>query len=224
MSTDELDRLFAEIPDPLRDGGARSPPPMEPPAEAAPTRAESAQKRWIAAALGAVWVAAFVFVLGVRTDVMHAEVLVQIVAWTLALPLGLSLALRPRRGGWPAGVTAQRLGLLAVAVVFVGLSLLPIEGVEAALSFRTVRGCASFAFLIALPSLLGAMLVLKRSFLNAPALRGAVVGAVCGMAGAIGIHTHCPVVTSSHVVLAHGLPIFVFAGLGALFGARRGRV
>jgi hypothetical protein len=224
MSTDELDRLFADIPDPVRDGGARSPPAMEPPAEAAPTRAESAQRRWIAVALGAVWAVAFVFVLGVRTDVLGGKVLVQIIAWTLALPLGLSLALRPREGGWPAGVAAQRAGLIALLAVFIGLSLIPIEGMEAPLSFRTVRGCASFALLIGLPSLLCATFVLKRSFLNAPALRGAVVGAVCGMAGAVGIHTHCPVVTTSHVLLAHGLPIVVFAALGALFGARRGRV
>jgi hypothetical protein len=242
MSADELDRLFADIPDPVRDSGAGSPsdgsfelgasgrgkrafgPEPQPPSDPAPTREQSAQRRWVAAALGVSWAVAFAFVLGVRADVLHAQVLAQILVWTLTLPLGLSLALRPLKTGWPRGVVAQRLGLTALAATFVGLSLLPAEGVEVPLSFKTVRGCLSLALLIGLPSLLGAALVLKRSLLNAPALRGAVVGAVCGMAGAVGIHTHCPRVTSSHVLLAHGLPILLFAGLGVLFGVRRGRV
>ena len=51
---------------------------------------------------------------------------------------------------------------------FVGLSLLPVRGVDAPLSFRTVRGCLSLAVLIGLPSLLGAMLVLSHAHLPLP--------------------------------------------------------
>ncbi len=224
MSPEELARLMSDIPDPVRDAGARAPPNIHVPEADALTREQAAQRRWIALALAAVWIVAFALVLGVRADALHAEVLAQIIAWTLALPLGLALALRPRKGGWPPGVAVQRAGLVALAAIFIGLSLVPVDGRQAPLSFGTVRGCLSLAFLIAAPSLLGATLVLRRAFLNAPALRGAVVGAVCGMAGAAGIHTHCPVVTSSHVLVAHGAPILVFAALGAIFGARRGRV
>lgn len=224
MSTDELDR-FSDIPDPLRSGAVRvPPPPIAIGEEAAPTRGQAAVRRWLAVAASAGWIGAMLaLVLGLRPDLGQPRVVVQLAVWSLGLPLGLAVALRPGKRGWPPGPMALRLGLGLLALVFVGLALLPVQGIEAPLTVRTVGMCLSFAFVLALPSLAGAILVLRSAFVNAPALRGAVVGAVCGLAGAVGIHAHCPVVSHSHVLLAHGLPIFVLAGVGAVFGVLRGR-
>lgn len=224
MATGDID--FRDIPDPLRAAAPR-PPPEPPPApvEASPTRRESARRRVVTIGLCLVWIAAFVvLVLGLRQDLLRPPVILQLSAWTLALPLGLFVALSPRSSGFPPGVVALRSTLLGLLALFVGLAIFPVAGLEAPTTVATIGVCLSFAMLLALPPLVGAALVLRRAFVNAPALRGALVGAVCGLAGSIGIHSHCPVVTVSHVLVAHGLPLVLFAGLGALFGLRRGRV
>lgn len=215
---------FADIPDPLRDGAARAVPEVAAPEGPSPTRAQASFHRKIALAVGAAGAVGLAVYLGFRADLMLPEVLLQIGLWTLAVPASLALALRPRAGGFPAGVTAVRIGAVSLLGLFIGLALIPVDGVEVPLSPRTVRFCISFGSLAGLPALLCAGIVLRRAFLNAPILRGAFVGAVCGLAGAISIHSHCPVVSSSHILLAHGLPIVVFGALGAVFGAFRGRV
>ncbi len=224
MATGDID--FGSIPDPLREPISREPAAPPPaPDEPSPTRDQTAVRRWIAIASGVLWIAVVVaFGLGLRPDLVRAPVLVQLGLWTVALPIGLVVALRPRASGWPAGVIALRLALAALIGVFVGLALWPVSGVEAPFTAKTVGVCLSFAFVLAVPPLLGAVVVLRRAFLNAPALRGAVVGAVCGLAGSVGIHSHCPVVTTSHVLVAHGLPVLLLAAAGLLFGILRGRV
>ena len=237
MATGELES-FADIPDPIRQAPARpgsigppgahlsgEAPTTSAPTEPSPTRSQSARRRWIAVAVGAAWIGALLAAhLGVRADLFTAPVVAQLVVWVIALPLGLALALRPRANGWPPGVPLVRAGLVVLVAAFVGLAVIPVDGPQAPLRFDTVSVCLSFAVVLALPALVGAALVLRGAFLNAPALRGAMVGAVCGLAGTAGIHAHCPVVTPSHVLLAHGPPILLFAALGAAIGMRRGRV
>lgn len=227
MATGDID--FGDIPDPLHADPQRRapdpPPPPPAPAEPSPTRAEGSRRRLAAIALSVAWIAGFVIViLGVRPDLAQLPVILQLVAWTIALPIGLSVALLPRASGFPPGVVAVRATLVAIVVLFVGLALLPVSGLEADPTVATVGVCLSFALLLALAPLTGAVVVLRSAFINAPILRGALVGAVCGLAGSVGIHAHCPVVTASHVLLAHGLPVAVLAALGALLGVRRGRV
>ncbi len=223
MMTGDTDR-FADIPDPVRSGSARLVPDATAPSEPSPTRADAISRRRIATAIGAAGAIGVAVVLGLRADLLSFEVLLQIGLWTLAVPVSLAIALRPRAGGFPAGVTSVRIGIVSLLGLFIGLGLMPVEGIEVPLTPKTVRFCLSFGALAGLPALLCAAVVLRRTFLNAPVLRGAFVGAVCGLAGAISIHSHCPVVSASHVLLAHGLPILIFGGLGAIFGASRGRV
>lgn len=224
MATGDID--FGSIPDPVREPSSRplpAPPPT--PDEPSPTRDQSARRRAVAVLAAVIWIAAVVaFGLGFRPDLLRPEVLVQLSLWTIAVPLGLSVALRPRASGWPPGVIALRVALVGIAVAFVGLALWPVPGVSAPLTAGSVGVCLSLALVLAVPPLAFAIFVLHRAFLNAPALRGAVVGAVCGLAGSVGIHSHCPVVTTGHVLLAHGLPVLVLGVAGALFGIRRGRV
>lgn len=223
MTTGDTD-LFADIPDPLRGVGPRPAAEVKPPSEPSPTRAVAAARRRIAIAIGAAGVIGALAFLGLRPDLRSAEVILQLSVWTLAVPAGLVVAVRPRAGGFPAGVTEVRAFAVALVGLFVALALLPADGVEVPLSARTVRFCLTFATLAGLPALAGAALVLRRTFLNAPVLRGALVGAVCGLGGTISAHAHCPAVSPSHVIVAHGLPIAVFGALGAIFGAFRGRI
>lgn len=222
MQTGETE-LFADIPDPVRGEAPPMPQPAAP-AELAPTRTEVTLRRRIALAVGGAGAVGLALFLGLRADLFSPEVLLQVGLWTLAVPVGLALALRPRAGGFPAGVTAVRIGAVSLLGLFIALALMPVEGIEVPLRPKTVRFCITFGSLAGLPALVGAGLVLRRAFLNAPVLRGALVGAVCGLAGSVSIHAHCPVVSSSHILLAHGLPILVFGALGAIFGAFRGRV
>jgi hypothetical protein len=215
---------FADIPDPFRPSRARPTPPPPPVDEPSPTRNESSRRRAVAIAVGAAWVVALTLGLGLRPDLVRVEILAQLAVWTFALPVGLAIALRPGTHGFPPGATALRLGLAGVAASFVGLALLPVTGQEMPISPRSVGVCLSIALTLALPSLVAAVIVLRHAFVNAPVLRGALVGAACGLAGSVGIHSHCPVVTVSHVLLAHGLPVALFAAAGAIFGARAGRV
>jgi hypothetical protein len=235
MLTGETD-CFADIPDPAGIDAARAGaapglrdaagvvPAMAAPSEPSPTRGQAARRRTIALVIGGAGAVGLALTLGLRADLVTPEVLAQIGLWSLAVPASLLIALRPRAGGFPPGVSAVRIGLVSLLGLFIGLALMPVDGAHVPLAPRTVRFCLSFGALAGLPALAGAGIVLRRAFLNAPVLRGTLVGAVCGLAGSVSIHAHCPVVTSSHVLLAHGLPIVVFGALGAIFGAFRGRV
>lgn len=210
-----------DVPDPFPPGPAPEAPP--PPAGPALTRDQRARRLRAATVLSAAWVIAFAVLLGIRPDAAQPPVAAQIGAWSVAVPFGLLVALRTTASGFPPGVRAVAIGLAVLAALFAGLAQLPADGQKADLSLDTVRGCATMAAVFALPPAVLAALVLRRGLLNAPALRGAMVGAVCGLSGAVGIHTHCQVVSASHVLVAHGLSIAAGALLGALLGARFGR-
>ncbi|MBK8258956.1 MAG: DUF1109 family protein [Polyangiaceae bacterium] len=215
---------FADIPDPAAEIGERVLPNIPMPTNAAPTRRQVAAQRVLAALLGVGWAVAVVGWVGLRPDLLNAQVLVQLGVWTVAMPLGLALAVRPKKTGFPASVAVVRLGLAALPTMFVALAFLPIHGTEVPLSIASLSWCVPMVLVAGVPSVLGATFVLRHALLNAPGLRGALIGAACGLAGAISIHAHCPIVTASHVVVGHGLPVVVFAVVGAIFGAVWGRV
>lgn len=53
-----------------------------------------------------------------------------------------------------------------------------------------------------------------------PRATGAAIGAAAGAWGSVLIDLHCPLSQPLHVALAHVLPSLLYAGLGALVGAR----
>ena len=110
---------------------------------------------------------------------------------------------------------------LPLLVVLVRASADPPAAVP--LTWATAGACFSVTHLLAVGPLVVAGVALQRSFLTNAAWRGALVGAICGLGAAIGIHAHCPVETVSHILVAHGLAIVSGGGLGALLGALRGR-
>lgn len=215
---------FADIPDPAADVGGRVMPDIPMPKASAPTRRQVAVQRALAALLGIGWAVAVAIWVGLRPDLLNAQVLIQLGVWTIAMPLGLSLAIRPKKTGLPMSVAAVRLGLAGLPAMFVALAFLPIHGIEVPLTVASLSWCVPMVLVAGVPSVLGATFVLRHALLNAPGLRGALIGAACGLAGAISIHAHCPIVTASHVVVGHGLPVVVFAIVGAIFGATWGRV
>ncbi len=193
------------------------------PNERSPTRNEASRNRRLALASSIAWLVVAEIIVHPRPDVLNTTVLSQIAVWSLMLPLGLALALRPKQNGFPLSANLVRGGLALIAIVFCGLALVPVQGTTTAFSLASTAGCLALTAIFAAPAMLFATLVLRNRFLNSAGLRGAMVGAVCGLAGSLGAHTHCPIVNVSHVLSAHGPAIVVFAAIGALVGTTRGR-
>jgi hypothetical protein len=216
---------FATIPDPAAHLAGRTAPAMRAPDVPSPTRAQRRVRGALSTGLALAWIVVVVWRLGTRDDISAATVLLQLTAWTLVGVLGLFATLRAGDRGLPPGVrVVQAVSAGLPAVFLAGVLVWSSSAQPAILTWMSVRGCLFLALVIAVgPLALGAMMF-RRSFLTTPAWRGAAIGAVCGMAGAIGIHAHCPITSSSHVLIAHGLPIVVAAAVGAVLGALRGRI
>jgi hypothetical protein len=222
----DLDKLsFRDIPDPAAQILARPPSP-EPasPVEPSPTRAERQRLRLAAILATPAWIALAALVLGLRGDLRDASVLLKIALWSALGLFALWVMLRPRARGLPPGARAVMLCLGAVPL-FYGIAVLALPRSSAPISIGevTFSGCAVLSVVFAAGPLALAGVLLKRTFLSIPSARGAAIGAICGLAGAIGLHTHCPVETTVHLLLMHGTGIFVCALIGAIFGALHGR-
>jgi hypothetical protein len=216
---------FGSIPDPAAGLGVRPPPSPVPPSDPSPTRAERRRRSLIALGFGVAWVVFLVWRLGLRGNIADGGLLASLALWTLVSGGGLALALRPNARGLPPSLRVVQIILLALAALYVaGVLVRDATAPDVPIHWGNVLGCLSCAHLLAAGPLVVAALMLRRSFLSFPAWRGAVVGAACGFGGAIGIHAHCSVETASHVLVAHGLVIVISAALGAVLGARQGRL
>lgn len=216
---------FGTIPDPARGLASRPTPAPAPPAAPSPTRAERRRRSLIAAGFGVAWLLFLVWRLGLRANIADAGILASLGLWTLVTAAGLALALRPNARGLPPSLRVVQIILLALAALYVaGVLARAVTAPTVPIHWTNVIGCLSCAHLLAAGPFVVAALILRRTFLSFPAWRGAVVGAACGLGGAIGIHAHCEVETAAHVLVAHGLVIVIAALLGALLGARQGRL
>ncbi|MGK4004024.1 NrsF family protein [Sorangium sp. So ce1036] len=223
---DERDLLegLEDIPDPAAHLAGRPPPrPTAAPAEPSLTRPARARRVASATLAGLTWVLLLTWIAGFRADIGAPRVAIPLALWALLSGLGLLLALTPRARGLPAGVRALQalvaaapVGFLAAAVAMSGLA-------DGPLSPRSHLKCSAIALGMAALPLALAALVLRRSFLSAPAWRGAAIGALCGLGAVIGVQAHCPYDDLLHITFAHGLPIAAGALLGAAAGALRGR-
>lgn len=215
---------FNEIPDPAAD---LSPPPE--PAASAPTssswtRSERRRRSLVVIALSIGWVVAVLIKLGVRPDLGALNVTTPILLWVVVAMVSLVAALRPRHGGLPPASPVVQIIAASVPVLFVASALYASRHAEdAPFTLENSAGCIAWAGIAAAGPFALAGFLFERTFLSAPAWRGAAIGVVCGLCAAASIHTHCPMTASAHVVLAHGFPIAAGGLLGALFGALRGR-
>jgi hypothetical protein len=211
-----------DIPDPAAHLAAVPAPEVCPPDEPSLTRLARERRGRIALATASLWVVLVAWTIGLRGDLERVEVVVPLALWTLLAGFSLLFCLRSRARGLPAGVRAVQAIVVAIPLGFmlsVALATSPDEPSPAG----STAVCVALASGIALAPLALAALVLWRSFLSAPAWRGAAIGVVCGLSGTVGIHAHCPSSALFHVALGHGLPIALGALLGAVAGALRGR-
>ncbi len=218
---------FSEIPDPVaRAVDDATPPPPALPAGAL-TRAQLRARRLGALALSLAWIALFSWHFGLRDTMAQPGVLVPFALWSLLGACTLALALRPGERGLPPGVRRIQALVALLPALYLLTVLLRAQALppaELPLSWATVGPCFSVTQLLTLGPLVLAGVAFQRSFLTNAAWRGGLIGAVAGLAGAIGIHTHCPVEAASHVLVAHGLAIVSGGLLGAGLGAIRGRL
>ncbi len=214
---------LGDIPDPVARVAFAAVPPAVPPAEPVPTRADRRVRARAAVAFVVAWLAAAVMLFGLRPDVASAVVIVPLVVWVGGGAALLGVILRPRARGLPVGVRAVQHAVWIVPVTYAVVAMLVSAPAEGSLTWESIRGCLALSTLIAVGPLTAAALLLRGSFLSAPAWRGAAVGGLAGLAGSIGAHAHCPVRSAGHLLVAHGAAIAIGAAVGAALGQARGR-
>jgi hypothetical protein len=210
----DLRQLF-EIPDPVRSREA-APPAMATPATPSRTRNQR-RTLGITLTLAAVfWVLVVLFFEGTRADLEAPAILAQLAIWTVTGAIALAVALRPSARGLPPKVRVLQAALVGAVLTFavVAVALAP----SSPMDWWGSRACVGLSSLMSLGPLGLAALALRRSLAGAATWQGAAIGAVSGLAGTIGVHAHCPVQASMHVLLAHGFPIALGAAVGALLG------
>ncbi|WP_437950682.1 NrsF family protein [Sorangium sp. So ce296] len=213
-----------DIPDPAAHLVARPPPALAvAPAEPSLTRPARERRALIAGMVGLAWILIFSWIEGFRDDLGSPGVAVPLAVGAALSGLGLLLALRPRARGLPAGVRALQTLVAAVPVGFLAAAVATSRVADPPVPLELHLRCIASAVGTGLVPFALAALVLRRSFLSAPAWRGAAIGALCGLAVVVGLGTHCELDDLIHVALAHGLPIAAGALLGAAAGALRGR-
>ncbi|WP_437935106.1 NrsF family protein [Sorangium sp. So ce341] len=213
-----------DIPDPAAHLAARPPPALAAaPAEPSLTRPARERRALIASLVGLAWILIFSWIEGFRDDLGSPGVAVPLAVWALLAGLGLLLALRPRARGLPAGVRALQALVAAAPVGFLAAAVATLRVADPPVPLELHLRCIASAIGTGLVPFALAALVLRRSFLSAPAWRGAAIGALCGLGVVVGLGTHCALDDLIHVALAHGLPIAAGALLGAAAGAMRGR-
>lgn len=217
MQSDRADRPTSGLP-PMPSLPARS-----------RTRSEVRRLRWLAGAVGVVWLAALLAQTGLRPDHRELSVLYAYGLPALMYVSGmLLLLLTVSRGRSGAGPRPRwvRLSLLGLPLLFV-LSTLWIEvGAHSVIPATAKAAWASHAACGAMTLVLGAvpfgvaLLALRYAFPVHAGIRGALVGLCCGLAAAATIHMHCPVTVTTHILLSHGGPLIVLTVLGALLSQR----
>lgn len=220
----QSDLLFQDIPDPVTSGAPIPAPPPAPPEEPSPTRAQRSRSTLLAVIVAPAWIALAALGLGIRGDIADSAVVARVVVWSALGAIALLSVLRPRARGLPPGARVVQLCLVAVPILYAAAVLaIPRSAALHPGLPGAPYGCIALSILLAAVPLALAAVFLRRTFLSLPGLRGAAVGAVCGVAGAAGLHAHCSVETTLHLLLGHGTGIVVCALIGAALGVLRGR-
>jgi hypothetical protein len=88
-------------------------------------------------------------------------------------------------------------------------------------ALRAIAVCDGMALALAFPPLLAALSYRRVFVARSPALVGAMIGAAAGCISHVGVHLHCSVTTTSHLMLGHFLPLIPLALVGAFWLSRR---
>jgi hypothetical protein len=222
---------FADVPDPLAASTPASGlalPPIGVERLPGPTRGEL-RRRWsLALGFCAVWLLGQVLAFGLRAN--WAQLPTSYLAALVLAPIfaaGLCLSAARARGQLGLGLHSSWLrtwGVLALALPLgLGFGLSP-GGAATTATFRNHGVCVLMVLGWSVPPLLVLGSVMQRSFAAQAGLRSAHLAAAAGLLAATLANLHCALVESTHVALAHGLPVTAVAVLGALLIAPRARI
>jgi hypothetical protein len=218
-----LDRMH-EIPDPL--GTPVTPPVVATvavPSAPSATRADHARRVVMGVTVASAWTLGLVALVGVRSDLGTAQVIAPIAALLFAGAVGGGVVLTRRDRGLPAGVRAVQHAVWIVPAAYAIIAAFISTPDSQAPCSQAHGTCMALSSAIALGAACAAAVSLHRSFLSAAGWRGAAVGALAGLVGSVGVHAHCPAQNLEHLLVAHGLPILLFAAAGAALGRLGGK-
>jgi hypothetical protein len=220
----DLER-FAEIGDPFVDA-ARSPVERLDPHRMArsPTRSRLRMLRAIALLAALIYDGAWVVFVERRPDLNSISP--TRLALELAIPFAaaaLAVSAVARRGEQGLGERQARVVTLAVAspALFIAATLLvaPPEA-DDVLFWRHAIGCMLVTAFLAMGPLALGVWAFRRAFVAAPSWRMASLGVACGALAAATMGIVCPISSASHIVLGHGVMMFVAGVGGAVLGQR----
>jgi hypothetical protein len=217
-------RGFRDIPDPVRHAPT---PPAEaaPPAQPSPTRRDRRLRIGAGMVVLLGWLGAMCTQFHARRDWATPAVLVPMGVWLLAAAASAALLFRPDARGLPRNVRVLQGIVASLTFGFFVLSLAPSIGApEEAFTWGRATTCMLEASGIALVPLVVAAVLFRRALPSAAGWRGAAIGALFGLSGAMGIHAACPALGAAHVLASHGMTILAGAALGAALGALGGRI
>ncbi|EYF01198.1 NrsF family protein [Chondromyces apiculatus] len=192
-------------------------------AEDSPTRPQRRRLLAFAGILSVGWIAGVVAWSGLRSDIGTPVTAASLVMLVVLAVVAAAWLMRPGRYGLPPGLRVVQALTLGLPAGFAALALLDAQP-GGAVPLGATRACMLLGSFMALVPFSLAVLLLRRSLLTAPSWRGAAVGALSALLGAIGIHACCGCNALDHVLLGHGLPILGGLSLGAAAGAAWGRV
>jgi hypothetical protein len=222
---DSASALYNDIPDPIGSteigtpSGAAAPPA----ATAGPTRGVIQRRRVMYLAVALVWTATIIILLGLRTNLDMKRAVHHIAAPCV---LGLAaLAVGFSRGRLGLGPGARRTMIVALATpalffIFAALA----HGPTLPEDERSMVGCGGYEVLAGIVPVALAGLALRHTSVTSAPWRTAAVSAGIGLVFAGLWALHCADGSTVHVILAHGLPVVMFAALGGLVMSRFIRV
>ena len=226
-SEEELLARLGEIPDRAPPG--LRPLPRLPALPRAAVRDETRRRRLLALAASVLWLGSNLALLGLRKDLgelpspyLQAEVVLPclLAAGCLALALASGrLGLGVKR----AVVVALALGAPLAFGVLAAATPIPDGHAPGSASPLAMFVCMNLTLVwTALPLALAAA-TLRAAFPVTSRWRSGLVGAAVGLGAAATINLHCPNVAHLHLLIGHGIPVFVATLLGALVVSRWAR-
>jgi hypothetical protein len=219
---------ISDVPDPLAGISEwPAPPRRRVTLEPSPTRSRLVAVRATALAAALLSELAWAFIISKREDLhtMPRTVLVTELAIPIAVALlALAAAAGPgaRGMGQPKGRMTALVFLAPALFVAATLVTAPAD-VDPSPFLRHSLECFAWTGLISAVPIGLAAWVFRRSFVTAPAWRGAALGMACGATGATTMGVVCSVGSAGHVLLGHGTMMLVAALGGAWLASRFGR-
>jgi hypothetical protein len=224
MNPDFDPKQLFDIPDPNAPTGALKENsqtllqalPAPPPLTSADSRRGYALKMACAAIAAVALCVATVMLKGLRE---LAEMRVRLTTAGVALPLCCALLVYLYLGR----ASRSRKRIVGASAVAAALAFLSSASLSAAVGDTSlVRMLYCIVMVSAMASVAAVLMIFcaRNRFVLEPVRRTTMLGLAAGLVAAAVMRLHCPNDALLHVLVGHGLPIVVVAGVSALFGPR----